>query len=292
MRRLLTGALVLLAAALAAGWWLSAPVRIEGDPFAGLTPDLARGKEVFDAAGCAGCHAAPGAKGDARLVLAGGEAFPSAFGTFYAPNISPSPQGIGGWSAKDLMGALVNGVAKNGRHLYPVLPYSTYDMMTPGDVLSLDAYLRTLPPSDAVSKPQQARFPFSIRRGIGLWKLLFLDRNWVMTDPATPEIEKGRYLVEALGHCGQCHTPRGSFGQMELSHWLEGAPNPVGKGKVPGLVPDKLDWSAGDIASFLATGLKPNYDTAGGMMYDVIDNWSKLPDADRQAAAAYLKALK
>ena len=292
MKRFAIGALFLLVALAAAGWWLSAPVRIQGDPFAGLTPDLTRGKEVFEAAGCAGCHAAPDSTGDARLVLAGGEAFVSPFGTFYAPNISPSPQGIGDWSAKDLMEALVNGVARNGEHLYPVLPYASYRKMTPQDVLSLDAYLRMLPPSDASSKPQQASFPFSIRRGIGLWKLLFLDDTWVMTDPATPEIERGRYLVEALGHCAECHTPRGPFGQMDRSRWLQGAPNPVGRGTVPGLSPDKLDWSASDIEIFLKSGIKPDFDTAGGLMTEVVENWSKLPDEDRAAAVAYLKALK
>lgn len=292
MKRLLTAGAVVLAALAATGWWLSAPVRVAGDPFAGMTPDLARGEDVFNAAGCAGCHAAPGAKDGARLVLAGGEAFPSPYGTFYAPNISPSPQGIGSWSAKDLMDALVNGVAKNGSHLYPVLPYTSYRKMTAQDILSLDAYLRTLPPSSARSKAQEVRFPFSIRRGIGLWKRLFLDRTWVMQAPATPQIERGRYLVEVLGHCGECHTPRGPLGEMERSHWLEGAPNPVGLGKIPGLTPRQLDWSASDIAYFLSSGVKPDYDTAGGLMTEVIANWSKLPKSDREAAAAYLKALK
>ncbi len=291
MRRIFVALLALAVAAAGVFLWLTAPGRVAGDPFAGLTGDAAKGREVFLAAGCASCHAAPGAKGDARLVLAGGEAFPSPFGTFYATNISPSTQGIGGWSAKDLMNALVYGTRKDGAHLYPAMPYTSYRLITAQDVLSLYDYLQTLPPSEAANRPPDVGFPFSWRRGLGLWNLMFLDRTWVMKTPATPQIARGRYLVEVLGHCAQCHTPRGMFGQIVRAQWLQGAPSPSGRGKIPGITPGTLDWAADDITYFLSTGAKPNFDTAGGLMVDVIDNWGQLPPDDRAAVVAYLKAL-
>lgn len=291
MRKPLLSLLLVLAAALGGGWWLTAAKRAPGDIFDGLTGSAEAGRQVFLAAGCASCHAAPGASGDAMRVLAGGRAFKTDFGTFYAPNISPSLQGIGGWSALDLYNAIAYGTSPSGQHLYPALPYTSYRDIAPRDALSLYAYLMTLPASAEPSHPQEVGFPFSVRRGLGIWKALFLDRDWVMKDPATPQIARGRYLVETLGHCAQCHTPRGPLGELDRNRWLEGAPNPTGKGRIPGLTPDKLDWSADDIAAFLNSGLKPNFDTAGGAMADVIENWAQMPGADRAAVAAYLKAL-
>ena len=107
----------------------------------------------------------------------------------------------------------------------------------------------------------------------------------------TEEQAQGRYLVEALGHCGECHTPRNALGGLDRQAWLTGAPNPSGKGKIPALSPDKLNWSQADIAEYLRSGFTPDYDTAGGEMADVIENTSKLSDADRAAIAAYLQIV-
>src|SRR5690606_14888412 len=107
----------------------------------------------------------------------------------------------------------------------------------------------------------------------------------------TPEQERGRYLVEALGHCGECHTPRNATGALDRSRWMAGAPNPSGKGKIPGITPDTLDWSTKDIVFYLETALTPDYDSAGAQMVSVIDNMGHLTAEDRAAIAAYLKAL-
>ncbi len=286
----LAAALALAGAALL--WWLSTPARAPQTVLAGISGDAARGRDIFNAAGCASCHAAPGAKGAARLVLAGGRRFPSPFGTFTAPNISPHPEaGIGGWSALDLYNALHHGTAPDGRHYYPAFPYTTYIRMTPQDVADLHAYLTGLPPAPEASGAHDLPFPFSIRRGLGLWKRLHLSPRWIVTGDLSHEEARGRYLVEALGHCGECHTPRNALGGLDTRRWLAGAPNPAGKGRIPDITPAGLDWSAADIAYYLETGFTPDYDSAGGEMAEVVENLAQLPRSDLEAIAAYLKRV-
>ncbi|WP_353472447.1 cytochrome c [Salipiger sp. H15] len=273
------------------GWIISAPDALPEAEFS--TPvegDPARGAGIFTAAGCASCHHAPGS--DDRLTLSGGQRFASDFGTFIAPNISPDPrQGIGAWSLHDFANALLRGVSPEGRHYYPAFPYTSYIRMEPRDVTDLWSYLNTLPASDVPSQPHEVGFPFSIRRGLGLWKQMYLDPAWHLTRADSDELRRGRYLVEALAHCGECHTPRDRFGGLERGAWLTGAPAPDGKGSIPGLTPDKLDWSAEDVAYYLETGFTPDYDSAGGHMVEVITNFAALSAEDRAAVAAYVKAL-
>ncbi len=295
IRRLITYAVGLAALGVGVGLWLSAPEFPDDAEIAALgraEAAVGDGERIFTTAGCASCHAAPGAEGDARLILAGGLAFPSDFGTFYAPNISPDPvAGIGRWSAADLLGALRYGVSRKGQHLYPALPYTSYQHMTEPDVAALYAYLMTLPPSEMASRTHEVGFPFSVRRGLGLWKLIYLRRSFVVEDVASAELERGRYLVEGLVHCGECHTPRDAFGGLDRARWLAGAPNPTGKGTIPALTPDKLDWSDQDVFLFLTTGLTPEFDTAGAQMADVVENLAKIPEQDVRAIIAYLRAL-
>lgn len=291
LRSLIVLTLLLTLIGAAAFWFLTRPERVEDGLFAGLTGDVGRGATVFWAGGCASCHAAPGAKGEARLVLAGGYRIASPFGTFVTPNISPSPAGLEGWSVQDLGNALLHGASPEGRHYYPAFPYVAYQHMCAQDIADLKAFLDTLPPSDAASAPHELSFPFTVRRGIGLWKRVNMSPDWVLQDADTPELERGRYLVEALGHCGECHTPRDVTGGLDRSQWMAGAPNPSGKGKIPGISPETLGWSAADIAYYLETGLTPDYDSAGGDMVSVIANMGHLTREDRAAIAAYLKAL-
>lgn len=274
-----------------AGWVASRPVPVSADLMAGVSGDAARGETVFWAGGCANCHAAPEAKGDDVLILAGGYRIESPFGAFIAPNISPGPEGIGNWTTEDLANALLAGVSPSGKHLYPSLPYTTYMHMTAQDVADLKAFMDTLPVSDAVSQPHELPFPFTIRRGVGLWKLVNMSPDWVLANADTPEIERGRYLVEALGHCAECHTPRDATGGLDRSRWMQGAPNPSGDGKIPAIDPVNLKWSAGDISYYLETGFTPDYDSAGGQMTKVVASMAKLEKSDRDAIAAYLKAL-
>lgn len=270
-------------------WFLTAPDPLPADSFANITPDPAHGQQVFTAAGCASCHMADGASGDAQLVLSGGQKFPSAFGTFVAPNISPDPvHGIGAWSVQDLGNALQRGIGRNGEHLYPALPYAAYQHMNPQDVADLHAYLQTLPPDATPSPPHGLSFPFSLRRGIGVWKALFLDPEYVLTGDLSPEETRGRYIAEGLAHCGECHTPRNVLGGLDRSRWLAGAPDPSGRGTIPNITPAKLTWSPDDITAYLTSGFTPEFDSVGGHMAHVVENMSRLPQSDRAAVTAYL----
>ncbi len=292
MRRALTGLAVLALAGAGAARWLTAPAPLSAAELGAVEGDPARGEVLFAAAGCASCHEAPEAEAADLPVLAGGEAFESDFGTFYAPNISPSPQGIGAWSDAQVINSVMRGVDEEGRHLYPALPYAAYNKAEVQDVADIVAYLRTLPPSDAESLAHDVGFPFNIRRTLGGWKLLFLRDGWVVEGDLSAEAERGRYLVEALGHCGECHTPRNVLGGLRTDAWLSGAENPSGEGRVPGIDPGSLDWSEADIAEVLKSGFTPDFDVVGGPMAEVVRNGtSRLSDDDRAAIAAYLKAV-
>ena len=284
---------VFLALVLGVGAWvLTAPTQIEAEDLAGVEADPDKGEQIFLAAGCASCHAAPKAEGDAALVLSGGQRFASPFGTFLAPNISPDPEhGIGDWTDAQIVTAVMEGVSPQGAHYYPVFPYAAYSKARTEDILSLIDYLRTLPPSSTPSQSHEVRFPFNIRRSLGLWKQLFIGDDWVLEADLTEEETRGRYLVEALAHCGECHTERNALGGLDTNRWLGGAPNPVGEGRIPAIDPGALKWSETDIAYYLETGFTPEFDSAGGHMTAVIDKISKLPDTDRAAIAAYIKAV-
>lgn len=294
MRVLIAVSAVALAAA-GAFWWLSAPRTLAADDLPSGAGVAERGERIFWAAGCASCHAAPDAKGDARLVLAGGMQLDTPLGPIVAPNISPSPQGIGAWSTADLANALMRGVSPEGTHYVPAFPWTSYRNMRPGDVADLKAYLDTLPPSDNAPAASGLAFPFNWRRPIGLWK------RFAMTPPppvpagADAAVQDGYYLAVALGHCGECHTPRTMLMAMDPQRWLAGAPNPEGEGRVANITPsaDGIgDWPASDIAYLLESGFTPDFDSVGGSMASVTDNWSHLSGADRDALAAYLKAIE
>ena len=274
-------------------WMITKPAQLDADVLAGLTGDSEQGELVFHAAGCASCHAAPDAKGADKLRLAGGRKFPSDFGTFIAPNISPDPtHGIGAWSDLELVTAITKGVSPEGKHYFPAFPYGAYDKAEKGDIVSLIAYLRTLPADATPSQPHDVGFPFNIRRLQGGWKFLFQKDGWVMENADTPQLERGRYLVESLSHCAECHTPRNRLGGLNTKAWLTGAPIPgKTRGRSPGITPSDLEWSEDEIVEYLTSGFTPDFDSAGGHMVDVIENMEKLPLEDRQAIAAYLKAL-
>ncbi|MCG6901908.1 MAG: cytochrome c [Rhodobacter sp.] len=292
MKALFRWAAALALVGTAVFWWVTRPVMLDAGALAGLTPDLAAGEQVFYAGGCAACHAAPDASGDARLTLSGGQAFPSPFGTFRAPNISSDPDhGIGGWSALDLANAMKNGVSPEGQHYFPAFPYTSYAKAQLSDIVSLHAFLATLPASTEPSKPHEVGFPFNIRRSLGGWKRLFLGDAWVVAGDLTAQETRGRYLAEALGHCGECHTPRNVLGGLQFSQWLGGAPDPSGKGRVPNITPGKLLWSEADIAEYLKSGFTPEFDTAGGHMVAVVENTAHLTPEDRAAIAAYVKRV-
>jgi mono/diheme cytochrome c family protein len=298
LKKLVGAALVLGGAGAAAGWLLSAPVPLDATALAQLGQgDAARGKRIFYAGGCTSCHAKPGSQGDARLQLVGGLELKTPFGTFVPPNISQDPKdGIGAWSVEDLANAMLKGVSPSGQHFYPAFPYASYARMKPSDIADLYAFLKTLPAVAGKAPDNALGFPFNIRRGIGLWKLLYLSDQPVIPLPVgTPDpVMTGRYLVEGPGHCGECHTPRDFVGGTKKGEWLAGAVAAEGSGVVPNITAGEGglgNWSQADIANYLETGFTPDFDSVGGAMVDVQRNMAELAPEDRAAIAAYLKAI-
>lgn len=274
------------------GWIATTPIGVDEKRFAGLEGDATRGAQVYAAGGCSSCHAAPKSKGEDKDVLVGGLHFATDFGTFIAPNISPSDAGIGGWSVIDLANAMQAGVSPDDAHYYPAFPYTSYIQMTAGDIVDLHAYMQTLPKSDVASQPHMVGFPFNIRRAMGGWKILFQPSAYVgVIDQSDPVLARGQYLVEGPGHCAECHTPRNFLGGWKKSKWLAGGPNPDGPGRIPNITPHALTWSVDEIAEYLNSGFTPDFDTVGGSMVAVQENMAALPHEDRIAIATYLKTM-
>ncbi|MDC1198919.1 cytochrome c, partial [bacterium] len=266
-------------------FYLTAPARLAEAALVDHAPNLENGARMFRIGGCASCHAAKGSEGEARLLLGGGLRLATPFGTFVAPNISPGPGGIGGWSLADFTNAMTLGVSPEGQHYYPAFPYTSYARMALTDLADLKGYLDTLPVVGRPNEAHEVGFPFNIRRGLGLWKLLYLDAEPVVGDAEmSAEAQLGGYLVEGPGHCAECHTPRSPLGGLDVGRWMAGAPNPEGEGKIPNLTPHEnglKSWSEEEIAYYLETGFRPDFDTAGGAMVDVVRNTSQLAARDR-----------
>ena len=219
---------------------LTMPKTVPASELPAHTPDVANGEYIFTAGGCAECHAAPLAKCKDTKVkdktrLAGGRCLKTPFGVFNVPNISPDKEtGIGNWSTLDFVNAMKRGIGPGGEHLYPAFPYTSYQRMTYEDLIDLKAYLDTLPAVKQKTPPHELAFPYNIRRGLGLWQLLYVDGKTFTPDTkASDELNRGAYLVEGPGHCGECHSPRNSLGGIIQSQAFAGARNPEGKGKIP-----------------------------------------------------------
>lgn len=296
--KLVAAALVLGAAGGGAFWLLTEPKGIDADALAALAPgDAVRGERIFWAGGCVSCHAAPKAEGEALLQLVGGVRLTTPFGTFVGPNISQdSTDGIGAWTLADFANALQRGVSPEGEHLYPAFPYTSYARMKLEDVADLYAFMKTLPAVAGKAPDHELGFPFNVRRGLGLWKLLNLDPAPVvaLAADAAPEVALGQYLVEGPGHCGECHSPRDLTGGIDKGEWLAGAVAAEGEGVVPNITSGEGgigSWSADEIAYYLESGFTPDFDSAGGAMAEVQRNMARLTQEDRAAIAAYLKAV-
>lgn len=251
-----------------------------------------RGKYIFNAAGCYGCHTEAGGS-----PLAGGGPLRTPFGTFCAPNITPDPDhGIGKWSDQDFVQALREGVSPQGQPYYPVFPYSSFTKMKTQDLLDLKAYLGTVAPVKRPSRAHDVRWPFSMSTALIPWKWLFFNAGEYKPVAGRDEIwNRGAYLVEAVAHCGECHTPRNWFGALKTQYWMSGARMPTGNLVAPNLTPDETGlakWSEADIVDALEIGTLPEGGTLGGEMGEVVSNsTSRLRPEDREAIAIYLKSL-
>lgn len=259
-----------------------------------LSDSAKRGEYIFHAAGCETCHTDTANKGE---PLAGGRPLKTPFGTFRTPNITPDPaQGIGKWSDAEFIRAMREGRSPSGEHYYPAFPYTAYTKMTDADLKDLRAYIFTLPASSKPNQPHDLGFPFNIRLGVMVWKWLNFKEGALPQVAGKDEAwTRGRYLVEAVGHCAECHTPRDKLGGLVASRWMAGSKDGAEGEPAPNLTPhaDGLaEWSEEDIAFALKTGMMPDGDSVGSLMAEVVENGtSKLSDADLAAMAAYLKSL-
>lgn len=243
---------------------------------------VARGQYIYNAGGCGSCHQPE----DATAPVGGyeikvEEPFPS---TFHVPNITPDPEtGIGGWTGKDFLRALKHGRKPGGGFYYPAFPYRSYQFMTDQDVLDVGAYLMSLPPVKNEVPPHEVpAWQFSWM--MGGWNLLadMLEGE----DPAIPDdpqIQRGAYLARALGHCGECHTPRNGLGIMQREQEYAGVPEIA-----PDIDHDAVGyWTIEDFAAFLEFGITAEFEYVGGEMADVIEHTALLTPEDRLAYAAF-----
>ena len=252
-----------------------------------------RGAYIFAAAGCKGCHTAKNGE-----TLAGGRPLETPFGIFYGPNITADLEyGIGRWSDADFIRALRQGVAPDGRDYYPVFPYTSFTRMTVEDMLALKAYIFSLPPVAQPNREHEIALQVRFRPVLGPWKLLNLDQGPVPDDPQQSETwNRGRYLVQALGHCGECHTPRGGDGAALDDMLMAGTEDGPEGDSVPNITPHRETgigrWSRSDIEFLLEIGMLPDGDFVGSTMGEVVDETtSQLTDEDRAAMTEYLLSL-
>jgi len=291
LRKLAVAAVIAAVPGLGVFWAVTKPAIVPASALAPHSPNLDNGKTMFFAGGCASCHATPDQ--DDKMRLGGGLGLKSPFGTFFAPNISPDAKdGIGQWSEANFVTAMVKGTSPDGEHLFPALPYTSYQHMKLDDLRDLFAYLKTLPAVQAQSKPHDVPFPFNIRRTLGVWKLLFLDGKPFQPDPAKSAAwNRGAYLVNGPGHCAECHSPRNVLGGIVESQRFAGGPDPGGDGWIPNITQRALgDWSEKVIADMLETGMTPD-DKVSGAMAEVVRNTAQLSAEDRTAIATYIKSL-
>jgi mono/diheme cytochrome c family protein len=254
--------------------------------------DPGRGKHVFDAGACASCHARPGQ--DNRLALGGGMALASPFGTFYPSNISQDlVDGIGQWRAVDIANAVLSGVSPSGQHYYPALPYVNYVKMTRQDAADLIAYLRTLPAVPGGTPDHDLPVIFKIRFAIGFWKALYFDRRPVEPDPAhDPVWNRGSYLVQALGHCAECHSAHNLLDAVKEKTRFAGGQDQSAVGFIPNITQAGIgSWSQQDVVESLSSGWTPDGRKLASSMADMVLNTAALPQEDREAIAKYVKSL-
>ena len=262
-------------------------------PVIAQSGDAERGAYMLAAAGCVACHTVP----KDGAFLAGGRELKTDFGSFFTPNITPDPEtGIGNWSDEDFIRAMKKGVSPDGGRYYPTFPYTSYTRMTRQDMLDLKAYLDTVPPVRNAVPDHDLAFPFGIRASMMGWQLLFFDDTPFEADTTKSDAwNRGAYLVNGPGHCGECHTPRNLLGVVDSGRPLAGNANGPGGDAVPNITPHSSGiggWSEDDIVSMLEVGLLPDGDFAGGAMTDVIEeSTSKLSEDDRRAIASYLLSL-
>jgi mono/diheme cytochrome c family protein len=271
----------------------AAPVLAQGTPASAA--EVARGKYVFGATGGCGCHTVP--KGP---INAGGRRYDGPFGTVFATNITPDRQtGIGTWTDEQIITAIRLGRRPNGERLLPVHPFTVFNGMAEEDLKAVVAFLRTTPPVNRANPPKKITVPLFESVFLPAWLAAFAPKETPPPKAPTTGLPRGEYLVRAVGHCGECHSPRTMTMATDNSRFLAGNPKGPEDQAMANITPD-LDtgigkWSVEEIADYLGTGNKPDGDVAGGLMGEVIEGtlsgYKDLTNADRVAIAQYLKSI-
>ena len=270
-----------------------APARAQAPPARDL---IVQGKYIFGAAGGCGCHTESG-----KPVNSGGRKYDGPFGSVYSANITPDRQtGIGGWTDEQVVTAIRLGRRPDGERLIPVHPYTVFNGMAAGDLRALVAFLRSLPAVNRPNTAKQITMPLFESVFLPTWLAAFAPHEVPPQSAPTSGLARGEYLVRAVGHCGECHTPRGVTYATDNTRFLAGSAKGPDGDPVPNITPDKdtgLAWSEDQIAEFLESGLKPDGDVAQGLMDEVINGtgplggYKVLSKADRLAIARYLKSV-
>jgi mono/diheme cytochrome c family protein len=257
--------------------------------------EVERGRYLVYAGGCITCHTE---ESDNAVPLSGGYAIESPFGTFYGPNITPDKEtGIGDWSDDDFVRAFHEGENPEGDAYFPAFPYTAYTGVSRDDLLAIKEYLFSLEPVSKVVPSHELPFFMSTRLAASAWQLSnFHASRFEPDDSKSSEWNRGAYLVRHLGHCGECHTPRGRLGALQYEKSLTGVPKDANGDGAPNITADPGNgigrWKLGDIEYFLDIGMLPDGDFVGGAMSAVIDdNTSHLTPEDRKAIAIYLLSL-
>jgi len=264
--------------------WLTATCFAQGD--------AQRGEYLAKAGGCLGCHTVEAKEGskDKPVPFAGGRELKTPFGTFYGPNITPHPEaGIGRWTEADFMRAMREGRRPDGANYFPAFPYPSFTLISDADLRALWAYLRSLPQSNRPSEAHDLGFLYRWRFLVNVWKWMFFTQGPLAPDASrSAQLNRGTYLVQALGHCGECHTPRNFLGGPKKDRFLGGA-----KDVAPNLTPTRLKTSSdAELRNFLTTGLTADGDVPAKEMGEVIANTtSQLTPDDLSALIAYLRSL-
>lgn len=271
------------------------PAASSGDQAESL---VERGRYLARAGNCVSCHTAAGGK-----AFAGGLAFETPFGKLYSTNITPDPDtGIGKWTEEQFTRAVREGVRPDGAHLYPAFPYTAYTKMSDEDVSALFAYLKVIKPVNAKTPENEMSFPANQRWALGVWKTLYFDEGRFEADASqSEEWNRGAYLVEGLGHCSACHSPRNFMGAEKASMAMTGgeyndkvATGEIRQWSAPNLTsaPNGLGpWPVEEVAAYLKTGRNAYSETHGPMNEVIMNSTRHLSDADTKAMAVYLKGL-
>jgi mono/diheme cytochrome c family protein len=252
---------------------------------------VTRGKYLTQAADCEVCHTTEGGQ-----PFAGGRAFTTPFGVLYSPNITADREtGIGAWTDADFLSAVHKGIDNEGRRLYPAFPYESYTLLADDDVHAIKAYLFSLPVAHATAPPNSLKFPFNQRWLMAIWSAFYNpDQRFRPLENRSPEWNRGAYLVEGLGHCGDCHTPRNLAQALDNRHKFEGA---VTSGwRAYNITPDAEsgvgEWSDAELIAYLSVGHATGHGSAGGPMAEVVDaSLRNMTPDDVHAMVAYLRTI-